>query len=52
MKGNYDRDKVQDQTEQIFSTCMEVVDYAEENDVTTHAAALKIAIERIENSGK
>ena len=52
MKGNYDRDKVQDQTEQIFSTCMKVVDYAEENDVTTHAAALKIAIERIENSGK
>lgn len=52
MMGNYDRDKVQLQTEQIFDTCMRVINYAEKNDVTTHAAALKIAVDRIDTFGK
>ena len=52
MMGNYDRDKVQAQTEQIFDTCMKVINYAEENNVTTHSAALKIAVKRIDAFGK
>lgn len=52
MTGNYNREKVYEQTELIFDTCINVIDYAEENNVTTHAAALKLALDRIEAIGK
>ncbi|MCP4460060.1 MAG: Glu/Leu/Phe/Val dehydrogenase [Cytophagales bacterium] len=52
MTGNYNRDKVYEQTEEIFNICMNVISHAEEKNVTTHSAALKIALNRIEAIGK
>ena len=52
MMGNYNRDKVYMQTEEIFDICINVINYAEENNVTTHWAAMKLAVDRIETIGK
>ena len=52
MLGNYNRDKVYQQTEQIYEIMMRVMDHADSNDTTTHQAALQIALDRIESVGK
>lgn len=52
MIGNYNRDKVYKQTEEIFGICTNVINHAEENNLTTHAAAMKLALDRIEAIGK
>jgi len=52
MMGSYNREKVYKQTEEIFGICMNVISHAEENNVTTHAAAMKLALDRIETIGK
>lgn len=51
-QGNYNRDKVYKQTEHIYDVCLEVIDYAEKNKITTYEAALKLALDRIESIGK
>ncbi|CAE7499014.1 ldh [Symbiodinium sp. KB8] len=52
MQGNYSKERVMSQTERIFDVCLEVIEYAEKNDVTTHKAALDLALKRIEQIGK
>ena len=52
MQGNYNKERVMAQTERIFDVCTEVIDYAENNNVTTHKAALDLALKRIEQIGK
>lgn len=52
MQGNYNRDKVYAQTEEIYNTCLEIVNFAENNNVSTHEAALRLALQRIEAVGK
>ena len=51
-QGNYDRDRVYEQTERIYGVCTEVIEYAEQNDTTTHKAALQLAMNRITDVGK
>ncbi|HCX20369.1 MAG: leucine dehydrogenase [Flammeovirgaceae bacterium] len=51
-QGNYDRDRVYEQTERIYGVCTEVIEYAEQNDTTTHKAALQLALNRISDVGK
>ncbi len=45
---NYDRQEIMRKTENIYNTTIEILDNAKTNDLTTHAAALNIAKERIE----
>jgi len=52
MLGNYNRDKVYQQTEQIYEIMMRVVDHAEANNTTTHQSALQIAQDRIASVGR
>ena len=40
------------QTERIYDVCLDVIEYAEKNYVTTHKAALDLALKRIEQIGK
>ncbi len=51
-QGNYNRDKVYEQTERIYEVCTEVINTAQNNDITTHQAALKIALKRIQDVGR
>lgn len=51
-QGNYNREKVFEQTERIYEVCTDVINFAANNDVTTHEAALKLALSRIEGVGK
>ena len=51
MQGNYNKARVMSQTERIYEVCLEVIEYAEKNDVTTHKAALDLALKRIEQIG-
>jgi leucine dehydrogenase len=51
-QGNYNREKVYEQTERIYEVCSDVLTFAEHNDVTTHEAALQLALKRIESVGK
>lgn len=51
-QGNYNRDRVYEQTERIYEVCSEVIEYAENNDTTTHKAALQLAMNRISDVGK
>ncbi|MFT7197754.1 MAG: leucine dehydrogenase, partial [Marinoscillum sp.] len=51
-QGNYNRDKVYEQTERIYEVCQQVINFAYNNDTTTHAAALQIALNRIKDIGK
>ena len=44
---NYDRQEIMRKTENIFNTTLEILDNAKVNNITTHAAALNIARERI-----
>jgi leucine dehydrogenase len=51
-QGNYNRDKVFGQTEQIFEILTNVIKVSEEQDITTHQAALQLATKRIESMGR
>ena len=51
-QGNHNRDRVMAQTERIYDVCLDVIGYAEKNQVTTHKAALDLAVRRIEKIGK
>ncbi len=51
-QGNYNRDKVYSQTEMIYDICLDVINHSEKHDVTTHEAALSLAMARIEAVGK
>ncbi|WP_258103133.1 Glu/Leu/Phe/Val dehydrogenase [Marinoscillum sp. MHG1-6] len=50
--GNYNREKVYQQTERIYDVCSDVLKFAAENDSTTHEAALRLALKRIEGVGR
>ena len=51
-QGNYNRDRVYEQTERIYGVCAEVLEYADNNETTTHKAALQLAMNRISDVGK
>ncbi len=51
-QGNYDRDRVYQQTERIYEVCTEVIELADNQKMTTHQAALQIAQKRISDVGK
>ncbi|MEM9329082.1 MAG: Glu/Leu/Phe/Val dehydrogenase [Bacteroidota bacterium] len=51
-QGNYNRERVMAQTERIYDVCLDVIEYAEKRQVTTHQAAKDLAIQRIEKIGK
>lgn len=51
-QGNYNRERVYEQTERIYEVCLEVLEYADNNDTTTHEAALQLALNRIKDVGK
>ncbi len=51
-QGNYNRERVYEQTERIYEVCQEVIEYAQNNDTTTHKAALQLALNRIKDVGK
>jgi len=45
---NYGKQEIMRKTENIFDTTLEIFNTAESNNITTHQAALKVALERIE----
>ena len=51
-QGNYNRDRVYAQTEQIYDITNRVIAHSEKENITTHKAALQLAVERIETVGK
>jgi len=51
-QGNYNRQRVYEQTERIYEVLTDVIKYAENNDTTTHKAALQLALNRINSIGK
>lgn len=51
-QGNYNRERVYEQTDRIYNVCQEVIDYAAHKDTTTHKAALQLALNRIGDVGK
>ncbi|MFZ9045963.1 MAG: Glu/Leu/Phe/Val family dehydrogenase [Cyclobacteriaceae bacterium] len=50
-QGNYNRDKVMDQTSTIYDVFLNVIDHAEKENITTHEAALALALQRIQQIG-
>lgn len=51
-QGNYNREKVYEQTERIYEVCTDVLNTSQTQDITTHQAALKIALKRIQDVGR
>lgn len=51
-QGNYNREKVLEQTERIYDVCSDVLNFAANNETTTHEAALELALKRIEGVGR
>ncbi|REE00583.1 Glu/Leu/Phe/Val dehydrogenase dimerization domain-containing protein [Marinoscillum furvescens] len=51
-QGNYNRQRVYEQTERIYEVCQEVLQYADDHHTTTHEAALQLALNRINDVGK
>lgn len=51
-QGNYSKQRVYEQTERIYEVCQEVFDVAEADHMTTHKAALQLALNRINDVGK
>ncbi len=51
-QGNYNRDSVYAQTEQIYDVCLEVLDQAEKKNITSQEAAMNVAKKRIEDIGR
>lgn len=47
MLGSYDRDKVSAQTEKIYDTCTDIINLSEKENISTHQAALRLALQRI-----
>ncbi len=52
MMGNHNLKRVYEQTETIYDTLTSVINTSENRDITTHEAALHLALERIEQIGK
>ncbi|XOV92803.1 MAG: Glu/Leu/Phe/Val dehydrogenase [Bacteroidota bacterium] len=52
LKGNFNKERVKDQTSRIYEVTLDVFKHAKENKTTTHKAALQIALNRIESVGK
>ena len=50
MLGDYNRKKVSLQTEEIYATCIQVINLSENKNITTHDAALQLALQRIANA--
>jgi leucine dehydrogenase len=51
-QGSYNRDKVMSQTSTIYDVLLDVIAHAEKENITTHEAALALALKRIETIGK
>ncbi len=51
-QGNHNIDRVYMQTELIYDVLLNVIDHAEQNNMTTHEAALEVALKRIQEVGK
>ena len=51
-QGNYNKQRVYEQTERIYEVCLEVLEYADTHGTTTHKAALQLALNRIRDVGK
>ncbi len=49
--GNYNREKVYRQTENIYEVCLKVLNYADKNNLTSHESALQLALDRINDMG-
>jgi leucine dehydrogenase len=49
---DYDRETALQQTRKIYDTTLEIFSKAEQEHITTHQAALKLAKERIANAKK
>ncbi len=50
--GSYNKERVLASTEHIYEVCAQVLDHAEKNSMSTHEAALVLALKRIEDVGK
>ena len=50
-QGNYNRDKVMAQTATIYDVLTQVIEHSEQENITTHEAALALALKRIETIG-
>lgn len=50
--GNYQRERVYQHTEKIYTTCLNILNRAEREKVTTQEAAIQLAEKRIEEVGK
>ena len=50
--GNYNRARVFEQTEGIYTTCLNIIHYAEKEKINTQEAAIKLAEKRIEEVGR
>jgi len=50
--GNHNEERVKASTSQIYDVCLDVLNYAESNHISTHEAALELATQRIEKVGK
>jgi leucine dehydrogenase len=51
-KGNYNRARVFEQTENIYTTCLNIFALAEQEKINTQEAAIKLAQKRIDEVGK
>ena len=50
--GNYNRSRVFEQAEGIYTTCLNIINYAEKEKINTQEAAIKLAEKRIEEVGR
>ena len=50
--GSYNKERVMASTEHIYDVCLDVLNYSEENNLSSHEAALALALQRIEEIGK
>ncbi len=50
--GHYNRKRVLEQTEKIYDTCLDILDFAQSEKISTQEAATKLAERRIEQVGR
>lgn len=50
--GNYNRERVFEQTERIYSTCLHILNLAENEKINSQEAAIRVAEKRIEEVGR
>jgi len=50
--GSYNKERVMASTEYIYDVCLNVLTHAEKNNMSSHEAALALALQRIEDVGK